>query len=201
MRSTSQAGQDLFAFRVLKNKTGGTYLDIGCGDSIAFGSNTLALSEVGWTGIGIDVESAYRWGWEHLRKTKFILNDITTLNWNKVIEENPYLTDTVDYLSFDVDDATIGGVENFPWDKIRFRVITIEHDSYRVGDDTKIFLRHILSKHGYYLLCADVMVEFPTYVSFEDWWVDPRKVDMDRALEFKSDSEPGVRIPEKGRQI
>ena len=153
MKSFSQAGQDLFIYNVLNKKNNGTYLDIGCGDCTCVfdgtnnGSNTLLLSQLGWTGIGIDIDNSHKWSWDNIRKHKMIIDDITTLNWDNLIKENIILQDTIDYLSFDIDDSTTAGIRTFPFDKIRFRAITIEHDSYRVGDSVKIDLRYFLSNN------------------------------------------------------
>lgn len=201
-KPASQAGQDLFVYRILKNKRDGTYLDVGAGNCIAefrgdnCGSNTLRLADMGWTGVGIDTEKNYVWGWQHIRRHKFITEDATTLDWDKLIAETPILQKTVDYLSFNLDDATTAGVKHFPFDKIKFRVITIEHDSYRVGDEVKKLIRDILPKFGYELLCSDVSVQITGYKPwiYEDWWVDPNTVDMTLANKFRADKTLGSEI-------
>jgi hypothetical protein len=202
MKSLSQAGQDLFVYNILDKKNNGTYLDIGCGDctcifdGMSNGSNTLLLSQLGWNGIGFDIDNSHKWGWDHIRKHKIIVDDITSLDWNNLITHNAILQDTIDYLSFDIDDATSDGIRAFPFDKIRFRVITIEHDSYRVGDSVKNEIRNVLSNNGYELLCSDVMVQITGYYPwiFEDWWVDMSKVDRSLAEKFRCDKELGHNI-------
>jgi hypothetical protein len=201
-KSASQAGQDLFVYRVLGNKRGGTYLEIGAGDCIAefngnnCGSNTLRLSDMEWNGIGIDLNEKYKWGWDNIRGHKYIIDDATTIDWNKVIMENSILQQTVDYLSFDLDDSTSQGIQHFPFDKIRFRVLTIEHDSYRVGNNVKILIRQILLKHGYLLLCSDVSVQITDCSPwiYEDWWVDPTQVNMNLANKFRANNTLGIEI-------
>jgi len=64
---------------------------------------------------------------------------------------------------------------HFPFDKIRFHAICIEHDSYRVGNELKDMIRTKLTELGYTLVCADVVVS--GYGEFEDWWVDESNVD------------------------
>ena len=188
--SNSQVCQDVFAYKILGRKKNGTYLDIGAGDCIAQGNNTLRLADIGWTGIGVDIQDCCIWGWNNIRKHPYICDDITNINWDKYINEYSILQSSIDYLSFDVDDATILAANNFPWDKIRAKVITIEHDSYRVGDNVKNILRNILSSKGYELLCSDVIIGENKAI-FEDWWVDPKQVDMSIAEKYRCDKVKG----------
>ena len=75
--SCSQAGQDLLALSLFGEN--GTYLDIGCGDCIdENASNTLYLSKFGWTGLGMDINSKYEWGWNHIRRQPMLVCDVTT---------------------------------------------------------------------------------------------------------------------------
>lgn len=198
-KSASQAGQDLFVFRVLGEKKNGFFLDIGCGDCIddnsktGRGSNTLRLTEMGWKGIGIDNCNAYRWGWEHLRHQRFVEADVSTVDWNSL-----NIPSQVDYISFDVDDATYKAVNNFPWNKIRSRVITIDHSSFRLENFVRDYTRSILEKAGYTLLCGDVAIKIGDRVCpTEDWWVDSKTVDMNLASKFKSIGELGQNIADK----
>jgi hypothetical protein len=161
MNSYSQAGQDRFVYEVLI-KTGvlqhamGTFIDIGCAGNEL--SNTRALEEMGWLGLLVDIAPQPE---TTKRPSRFMQADATKadlmIRWS-----------TVDYLSLDVDEATLDALKNLPLDKVRFRVITIEHDAYRFGDKLRPFEREILTKAGYKLICADVCNPVP----FEDWWVD-----------------------------
>jgi hypothetical protein len=182
---TSQAAQDVFVWHMMGMKSNGTYLDIGCSDCAddivisPSGNNTLGLFRVGWKGIGIDINPSWAWGWEHLREQPFLTADITTIDWEAVLTQYPELArDGVDYISFDVDDATAAAVAHFPWHRIRFTVLTIEHDSYCVGDTVKRDMRNMLSSAGYTLVASDVQLFHQGAPrAFEDWWVDKQKVD------------------------
>ena len=200
-KSVSQACQDLFAYQIMEGKKNGTYLDIGAGDAIGT-SNTLRLSELGWTGIGLDIEPGFAWGWQHIRNHKYIQDDITIVDWDKLIDDNPMLQQKIiDYLSFDVDDATLQAILRFPFDRLRFRVITIEHDEYRVGNHVKNVMRDILRKAGYDLLCSDIKLHPQGYkdpIIFEDWWVDPREVNMNVAEKFRCDGKLGSDVIKLG---
>lgn len=206
MKSLSQAGQDLFVYNILERKNNGTYLDIGCGSCTEIfagnngGSNSLLLSILGWKGIGFDIQQQYKNTWNSVKDDKIYIEDFTCINWEKIINENKMLQNTIDYLSFDVDDLTIPSVKNFPFDKIRFRVITIEHDSYRVGDITKNTIREILKNVGYTLLCSDVMVKIDGCDPwiYEDWWVDMKEINKELAEHFRCDKDLGHNIALRG---
>jgi hypothetical protein len=160
MKSYSQAGQDRFVHELLvktKIVPRGTFLDIGCAGKLY--SNTLALEEIGWRGTLMDVApqpEAMR------RPSTFIQADATEHDWGRA----PVV---IDYLSLDVDEAGLRALARLPLDTMQFRVITIEHDAYRYGEKLRPFMRQILSKAGYVLVCADVCNPVP----FEDWWVLP----------------------------
>jgi hypothetical protein len=69
--------------------------------------------------------------------------------------------------------------------------MTIEHDQYSVGTQLRDYLREKLTALGYVLLCADVvMPDTPTdtYGAFEDWWVNPELVDMNRVEAIRSNN-------------
>lgn len=170
----SQVGQDLFALYMMRHKPlPKTYLDIGCHVPIGC-NNSYLLEEHGWQGLSVDIDNL-----EHLyrtqRKNPFYCTDVTKVDWDTVFPNYPFLKDRIDYLSFDIDEATHQGFLNFPFDKIRFNVITMEHDSYRFGDGLKNMLRTKLNELGYTLVCGDVIVD--GYGAFEDWWVDLTQVD------------------------
>lgn len=161
MNFYSQAGQDKFVYELLV-KTGiapkGTFLDIGAGGRSI--SNTLGLEEIGWTGWLIDNSPEAQKDSEG-RNAKFILADATTLDYS-------FLPDRVDYLSLDVDSASLSALERlFETSKCRFKVCTLEHDAYRFGDSLRAGQRKAMKAYGYYLVRPNVSNPDP----FEDWWV------------------------------
>ncbi len=162
MNYYSQAGQDKWIEEVLIEGEGikkGTFLDIGCGGKEF--SNTLGLEEIGWDGWLFDnSESARDWCCAN-RKSIFCCWDATKIKWR---DFDPKI---VDYLSLDVDEATLSVLMNIPLNRVQFRAITIEHDAYRFGDSLRIPEREILTKAGYTLVRPDVSNPDP----FEDWWL------------------------------
>lgn len=173
--SYSQAGQDVFALSMMQQKSSiKTYLEIGSHDPTVF-NNTYLLEQHGWMGVSMDIQNFHAL-YQEKRKNPFVCADATMIDWDSFFSAYPFQeVNTIDYLSFDVDDATFETFSRFPFDTVKFHVITIEHDAYRVGDDLKYFLREKLTAHGYTLLCADVVLE--GYGKFEDWWVDASVVD------------------------
>jgi hypothetical protein len=72
---------------------------------------------------------------------------------------------------------------SIPFEEYKFRVITFEHD--HAVDISKTYReksRRYLRSLGYELIVPDIG---PTdWYPFEDWWVEPTLVDMDRLKEL-----------------
>ena len=85
------------------------------------------------------------------------------------------LDNVTDYLQIDVDPAQISYevLLKIPFHRIKFRVITFEHDYY-VDESVKEKSRDYLRSFGYQLVVNDVAVN--EYDSYEDWWVHPELV-------------------------
>jgi hypothetical protein len=184
--SLSQAGQDVFPRHLVRRP--GTYLDIGSFRP-TYHNNTYALEKEGWTGLSIDCQE-FSLEFATKRKNLFYCTDVTTVNWDDVIQRCPFMQHTIDYISFDVDEATMPAVAHFPWDKIRFATMTIEHDQYRFGTATRDYIREVLTNHGYSLICADVVMPnspTETYGAFEDWYADLNFVDTAAAEQIRCD--------------
>jgi hypothetical protein len=177
----SGEGQDLFAISVLNGKYGGTFLDIGANDAKTANNTLLLERHFGWRGVCVDLlenipESYVR----EKRTAKLLIQDATTLDFDSIIA---YLgTEHVDYLSLDLEPASITYkcLTTIPFNRLEFSAITFEHDAYRHGDQCRIDSRKYLADLGYDLLCADVGTNY-TNSAFEDWYVNPKYVDMDRA--------------------
>jgi hypothetical protein len=187
--SLSQAGQDVFARHVVGRA--GTYLDIGSFRP-TYHNNSRTLELEGWKGLSIDYQD-FSEEFKQKRSNPFLYGDVTTINWEDTIERYPFLKGPIDYISFDVDGATRAAFDLFPFNKIRFAAMTIEHDQYRFGTELRDYLRSKLTSLGYVLICADVvMPDGPgpneKYGAFEDWWVNPALVDMDRLESIRSNN-------------
>lgn len=161
-KSYSQVGQDQWVYDRLGDR--GVFLDIGSGHPVER-SNTYGLELVGWVGALVDNDLVVE-QLSQMRRAPFVRMDAT----------QPWVSDalpkTLDYLSLDVDSATAAALARFVSQR-RFRMATIEHDSYRFGGAARDQMRKLLIDQGYKLEVADVSDQG---LAFEDWWVDPKTV-------------------------
>jgi hypothetical protein len=181
----SQAGQDQFVCALVAHEGGapGTFLDVGCNNPVTI-NNTYVLEQLGWLGVLIDCEPSWHTLIMHHRKSPFVCADASHLDWRKLVVDAGFsLTLPIDYLSFDLDASGFTVLQAMPLKELRFRIMTIEHDAYRFGDANRDAMRARLLGLGYDLLCPDVMNDG---CRFEDWWVDPKKVDMTTAERFRT---------------
>jgi hypothetical protein len=177
----SQSGQDLFVLACLNGKLNGFFLDLGCNDPFYLSNTYLLESSFNWNGISIDIENTFIEKYKTSRKCKAICQDCTKIDYEKLLLNINH----IDYLSLDLEPAktTLDCLFSIPFNKINFSVITYEHDYYRFGDIYRNESRKFLLNHGYYLLCEDVKNNNFIY---EDWYVNPKYVDLDKVSVFKS---------------
>ncbi len=173
--SYSQASQDKFVYillyEILQKKDAGYYLEIGAGHP-SFTNNSFWLEKnFGWKGVSIDIDKSYTQTWSKTRQNPLLVADATQCDYYTILNPFPCI---IDYLSLDIDSGYDEVLQRIPFDKYTFKIITIEHDSYRLGDLCKQKERKILNALGYHLLCPDVSVFFEgRFVVFEDWWIHP----------------------------
>jgi hypothetical protein len=178
--SHSQAGQDLFVYAATR-KTNGTFLEIG-GCHPTQLSNTYALEQMGWRGFSFDFNSSAANLFAATRPAcKFIVADVTLFDWEAFLSEYSLAGGTIDYLSFDVDEASLATLKRFPFNKIRFNVLTVEHDKYRFGQGVADQMRAILAPHGYNIICKDIK---NGNNPFEDWYVHKDFLAANSHIEF-----------------
>ena len=167
MESKSQAGQDLFVYAVTR-KTNGTFLEIGGCHPIEI-NNTYELEKMGWTGYSFDIDPNLAHLFFLNRKNcQFTVTDVTKYDWNQFINKNNLANKTIDYLSFDVDEASLPTLRRFPFDQLKFNVMTVEHDKYRFGQAVADEMRSLILPHGYELICKDIQND---NLPYEDWYV------------------------------
>lgn len=171
----SQIGQDLFVERVLQEKQNGLFFDIGGGFPTHINNTYMLETYYNWTGISIDLESAYEQQWKNSgRSSIFLVQDALTADYNtlmgSLIQKDQERR--IDYLSVDLEPPinTFLALQKVPFDNFRFSVITFEHDMYRKDPghnfDSLYTLREsrkLLSELNYKLVFANMQ---------EDWWVD-----------------------------
>lgn len=175
-RNRSQAGQDTFVLSCLNWKREGTFLEIGASDPVLSSNTALLYDEFGWRGTAVELNAGYAPIWAARRpEDSFIAADAAKIDWADVLGS----VERIDYLSLDIDppEATLAVLESLPLNRVRFSVITYEHDVWRGDDWPRHRSREILSAHGYKLAVPDVRTWVfypylgPEPVSFEDWWV------------------------------
>lgn len=179
----SQAWQDEFVANLLSFKQDGHYLDIGSNDYAAQNNSYFFEHILNWKGICVEIGSQYGEAYKSRQNCHFINADATQVDYKSALIEKSFPT-RLDYLSLDVDESTLATLKKMPLDDYRFNVITIEHDSYRLGDSLKDEERKILKSHNYVMLVSDVFAPLGCgmgpNLSFEDWWIDPVAFDMDK---------------------
>ena len=168
----SETCQDLFAHyahNIIKPNTTGYWVDFGArnwGDG--FGqNNTVLLYENGWSGLSMDIGD-FGDTYSNLDKNRvhFEKIDCTLIDDVNTLFKKINVPKVVDYLNFDIDEATEHGLltlEALIKDGYQFNIITIEHDSYRFDTRVRNLQRDLLTEHGY-ILVAELDL-------YEDWWI------------------------------
>ena len=180
----SQSLQDIFVLSVLDGKRNGTYLEIGADDGIGINNTYILETEYDWTGL------AFEWlkpGWSRYvsqRKNPCLCEDATKANYSKLLEYYKF-PNQIDFLQVDIEPAhqTLDALKALPHNKYRFSVICFETAIY-LGQDMHVQQEQIdlLTSLGYVMIAKNVsnLGGDP----FEDWWVDPTVVDMDRIAPY-----------------
>ena len=99
----------------------------------------------------------------------YATRDLSTVDIKEMLKEYG-VPSKVDYISFDVDDANLRLVRDFPYEDYQFKFATIEHDLYRLGPDIKNEMQKILLNNGYSLYRENVVA--PKFGEFEDWYIN-----------------------------
>ena len=180
----SQSLQDIFTLSVLNGKKNGTYLEIGGDDGISINNTYLLESQYDWTGL------AFEWlepGWNRYvskRKNPCLCEDATKADYAKLFVDYKF-PKQIDFLQVDIEPAqqTLDSLKAIPHDDYRFSVICFETAIY-LGQDIHVQQEQIdlLQSLGYVMIAKNVsnVGNDP----FEDWWVDPTAVDMERLAPY-----------------
>ena len=167
----SQCLQDVFALIINDYKTSGSFIDIGSSTPDDMYNNSILLQLFNWKGICVDLGN-YESYWNNYPNATFYSMDCCDKeNIKFIMDKSP---EVVDFLSFDIDDATIEGLKLVDFNKTKFKSICIEHNKY-LGDrgEQRHGQREILEANGYKLLIKN-------WHNFEDWWVHPELVNLNK---------------------
>lgn len=175
----SQALQDMFVLYCHDGKRNGTYLEVGSAYPY-YTNNTALLEQFGWRGVGLELNDDMIENYNQFRKNKSLKINALEADYDALLKEYCGTTD-IDYLQLDIKTSsdTYEALKRIPFDKYRFAVITYEHDDY--VDTTQSFkqkARDYLWSKGYALAIPDVS-PVDGY-SFEDWWIHPDLIDINR---------------------
>lgn len=172
----SQADQDIFVLSLLDGKQNGTYLEIGCNHSFVENNTALLETKFDWHGVSLDVYKPWIDTWSRKNPAEHA-NGLEVDYLELLHRYNIYNTD-LDYLSIDCDPATrtFEVLKKIPLDRVRFAVITFEHDCYATGPEVKNASRSYLQSHGYQLVVNNIS-RHGLAQDFEDWWIHPDLVD------------------------
>lgn len=177
-RIGSKEGQDDFALALCgQNKF---FVDLGMGNP-HHGNNTVLLEGAGWTGHCFEINLASCDVCNKMRMNPAHCIDLRHDSIEPILDVNkaPRL---IDFISFDVDDATIPAIKNFPFETYSFAVMCFEHDSYglkpSLSQDTMV--ARLAPWPKYVRVAQDVCFEDQngTRHAFEDWWVNSEIIDV-----------------------
>ena len=195
MKSFSQSHQDLFALYMNCKKKNGTFLEIGSNHPITHNNTYLLESQYQWKGLMIECDGFFEKFYNLDRPLSFYqIQDATKVDYKGLLEKYSFPTH-MDYLQIDLDVDnkstldTLILLDNTIFDDYTFATVTFEHDIYR-GDyfQTRNISREIFQKRGYELVFPDVLVYWEGgYKPFEDWYVHPDLMDIERIRSCKTD--------------
>lgn len=172
-KNYSQTYQDMFVLSMLDGKQEGTYVEIGCADPIYSNNTYLLESEFKWNGVSIDINPEEIKKFQKVRNNLALTQDALTLNYTELFT-NLKFNHNIDYLQIDCEPAeiTYKVLQQIPFDKYKFAVITYEHDYY--ADETKSYReksRQFLTNQGYIMVVGNIAPDKNS--AFEDWWIHP----------------------------
>lgn len=169
-KSYSQAGQDLWVIDRLNGKVGGSYLDCGANHPTLLSNTYLLESQYGWKGFLLDNDAFCLDLLRKERKSTVIDCDTTKFDYASLPIRD------FDYVSLDVDAASLDSLRKMLADGVTFRVMTAEDDRYRFGNAPMEAMKELLLARGYIIAKEGVCNPQTPDMPFENWYVDPKRV-------------------------
>jgi len=175
----SHEQQDEFVYNLFDGKTNGTFIDLACAHPIT-GNNTYTLEKYcGWTGWCFDlVDVEGRDQWSSKRQTKFHQMDATSAEFAVFLTNNIPHDTVIDYISLDIDGASMQALDRIILGGVKFKAMTFEHESFK-DEYLRSASRATLEGLGMIRLFEDVIIPpvlgyYPGKTQiFEDWWINP----------------------------
>jgi FkbM family methyltransferase len=181
---------------MLNNKKNGYFLDVGAYDGIKYSNSLLLEKDFDWNGLLIEAHPNNFDTLKNNRKNTLVPYAVSDYNGkiifenecgtgSKVVEKNGLSIDCItfekmfemynvpnyiDYISLDIEGMEYLSLTKFPFDKYKFKLLTVEHNLYMSGSENKEKIKDILLKNGYLIYRENVSHnELP----FEDWYINP----------------------------
>ena len=188
-KNYSDLWQDMFVLAVLDGKEKGTYVEIGAAEPFWMSNTAILEQNYNWTGISFELEYGKVQRFNDERKNPCYTSNALLVDYKSILDRAGLLG-VVDYLSIDIEppENTLQALKRLPHDKVKFRVITFEHDLYTGGQASNVRTesRRFLKELGYHMVVNDVGLDGK---SVEDWWIHPELVDMNRIAMLQCDNE------------
>ena len=177
--------QDEFVYHVLAKhlKSPGTFLDVGCATPVSANNTYILEKYLNWTGLAFDIGDVEAdENWSKYRNTTFKQIDATSPEMTSYLQN---LDNKVfDYISLDVDSYDTSysaeALKRIMDAGIEFKVMTLEHESFKHGTSITKPTRDILHSKGYRMLFEDVSFEDEN--PWEDWWINPELIPIENIM-------------------
>lgn len=105
-----------------------------------------------------------------------IVKKITTTLGNVLDASNA--PTIIDYLSLDVEGQEYPILSTFPFDKYKFRCITVEHNEPHVGNEQQMLIRQLLQKNGYTFMKGNDDILNWGHGPIDDFYIYPSLVSI-----------------------
>lgn len=104
------------------------------------------------------------------RKDQYVLKATTTLG---NILDKFKAPNIIDYLSLDVEGQEYNILSTFPFDKYKFRCITVEHNAPHIGPKQQMLIRELLEKNNYRFVKGNDDVNNWGHGPIDDFYINP----------------------------
>lgn len=100
---------------------------------------------------------------------EYLVKKVTTTLSNVLDSSNAPAI--IDYLSLDVEGQEYNILRTFPFDKYKFRCITVEHNEPHIGNEHQMLIRALLEKNGYTFVKGNDDVQNWGHGPIDDFYV------------------------------
>jgi hypothetical protein len=160
--------QDRFVAESLNFQKNGFFVDIGCHHYKDISNTYFLESQLGWRGVGIDIDNKHKQGWQEYRQNStFICTDATQANYQLILDQcnAPKI---IEYLSVDIEPPhnTLLALQKILETDYIFKIITFETDSYQGDLTPRDVSRQLLPEKGYKFIKEASQDDFWYHTSF-----------------------------------